>query len=397
MTPAPVIAPEPAKHDNPAVHVIYDGGTKFFTDDGDFELKLNFRNQFRFESNRSFDEETALRHNQFLSTFYIPRTRLAFEGHVFGKDNRMKAEFSFGDSGSFAFLKDMYIEKRIPDSAAYIRVGQWKRPFNRSEMVSDFAATFNERSIQNELAGGGRSLGVAIHNEYEKSPEGLEWVVGMFDTFNGGSDRPVITTTCVQNPVTDAIGCNTSRPTTFPLDFGPTLVARVGWNSPKMKGYSEGDFEGGPLRYAVGASYKVDLANFAEGTRDSWADNMSHGLELDTMIKAWGYSVEAGAVMMIIKDADPEYGFYVQPAMFLLPKRLELAARFALITVTQPGAMAGETFERDQIDARAALNYYFHGHTFKLASDIGFLMFTGDEPTSDRPDMQIRSMLQLTI
>ena len=197
--------------------------------------------------------------------------------------------------------------------------------------------------------------------------------------------------------MTGAVTCVNSRPTTFGPDFGPTVVARAGWNSAKMKGYSEGDLEGGPLRYAVGASYKVDLANFAEGTRDSWADNMSHGLELDAMIKARGYSLNTGVVMMKIKDADPQFGLFVQPAMMIVPKKAEVGLRFAMVTLTVPGAMAGETVDRNQLEGRAAFNYYWQGHTWKLSNDIGFLMLTGDQPSSDRPDLQIRVMMQLQI
>ena len=188
-----------------------------------------------------------------------------------------------------------------------------------------------------------------------------------------------------------AITCATSRPTNFPLDFGPTLVARVDFNSPGIKGYSESDLEGGPLRYSFGASYKVDLANLAEGFQDSWAHNMSHGLEFDTMIKAMGYALEAGVVLMKVKQNPAEWGFYLQPSMFLVPKHVEVAARFAMITVTQA------TFDRNEIEARAALNYYWHGHTWKIASDAGFIKFTGDQPVTDDPDLQFRVMMQLQI
>jgi phosphate-selective porin OprO and OprP len=379
--------------DKPALAVTYDGGTKLATDDGKFQLKLLFRNQLRFESNRSFDEETAMRHNQFRSAFYIPRSRFQVEGHIFGKDNRYKMELGLGDQGSFSFLKDMYVDKRLGVSPTYLRFGQWKRPFNRAEIVSDFGSTFNERSIQNELAGGGRSLGVAVHNDYERAPVGLEWVVGVFNTFNGTGDRPEITTTCMQD-MTGAITCTSSRPSTVPADFGPTVVARVGWNSEQSRGYSESDLEGGPLRYGVGASYKVDLANLTKGMRDSWADNTSHGLEVDANIKVDGFSVTGGAVMMKIKDAHPEYGFYLQPALFVVPKHVEIGGRFALVTLTLPGAMP---IERSQVEARAAVNYYMQGHTFKLASDGGFVMLTGDEPARDKPDMQVRVMLQLSL
>lgn len=378
------------------MRVRYDGGLKLSTPDDKWELKLAFRNQFRFESNRSFDDDTTSQQNEFENTFYIPRTRFVAEGHVFGKDNRFKAELGYGDRGNFAFLRDMYLEKRIPGSSVFFRAGQWKRPFDRAEIVSDFASTFNERSIVNALAGGGRSQGIAVHNQYEKSPEGIEWVVSVFNTFSGGGDRPQIETDCAET-MPGVIDCETPPPRTFPTDFGPTIVGRIGWNSPGMKGYAESDFEGGPLRYAVGASYKIDLANFSQGARDSWFENTSHGLEVDTMIKAYGFTLEAGALMMILHGSDPEFGLFIQPSMFVVPDTIEIGGRFAWITVTQAGAMPGTTVDRNEIEARAAVNYYWQGHAWKVASDAGFVTLTGSDPFEDNPDLQIRVMMQLML
>ncbi len=391
-TPAVVTAPAaPApKPDKPAVTARYDGGLVLASEDGQYAVKLGFKDQVRFVSTRSLDDGA-----EFESALSIPRARLGVDGHFFGEDNRFKLEAGLGDNGSFGFLKDFYLEKRVPGSGVFVRAGQWKRPFNRAELVSDFASEFNERSIQDQLAGGGRSQGIALHNGYEKSPAGIEWAVGVFNTFNGGGDRPSLSTACTSDPVSGAIDCSTIGPTTVPSDFGPTLVARIGFNSPDMKGYSEGDLEGGPLRYAVGASYKIDLANLAEGDEDSWADNTSHGVELDTMIKAMGFSLNAGVVMMKIKDADVHYGVFAQPGMMVIPKKAQVAARFAMVTLTQ--ATPTGAVDRNEIEARAAFSYFFHGHSWKLASDAGFLVLTGDEPTEDKPDLQLRLMWQMSI
>ena len=212
----------------------------------------------------------------------------------------------------------------------------------------------------------------------------------MFNTFNGGSDRPVIPDVCVTNPTTLTVTCVNGRPSDFPTDFGPTLVARAGWNSARAKGYSEGDLEGGPLRYSIGASYKVDLANFAKRGKDSVADNMSHGLELDWNLKVNGISFTGLLVMMKIKDADTELGFNVQPGIMIVPKKMEIAARFALTTEG----------DRNNIEALGAFNYFAHGHRLKLATDFGILKQTGTDPvtmTTDDPDVRVRVMAQLEL
>ena len=380
---------EPAK---PVLTATYDKGITLESNDGAFELRLQFRNQLRFESDHITDEAEYENH------FFLPRVRLQAEGYAFGKTNRYKLEFGFGDEGSFSFLKDLYIDKRLSPAPVWLRAGQWKRPFNRQELVSDFASTFNERADTAKFVGGGRDLGVAVHNAYDQSPEGLEWILGVFNGFNGGSDRPVVanTTTCKQDPVTMVITCKTSNPENFPEDFGPAVVARIGWNHGHIKGYSEGDLEGGPLRYAIGLAYKIDLANFSSGKEASRSDNMSHGLEADALVKAQGFDVELGLYAMKIKSNDFKYGALVQPGYFVVPKHGQIAARFGVT----PDPTSFAAANRNQIEIRGAFNWYWQGHSWKWANDVGILKLTGTDPMtmeSSSPELQIRSMLQLTL
>ncbi len=380
--PPPVIveAPKPAKK---TMTVVYDKGLLISTSDDAFSLRTSFRTQVRFESFRASESG-----NEFASKFSVPRTRLQVEGNAWGPTNRYKLEFAFGDLGSFSFVKDVFIEKQLA-APVWLRAGQWKRPFNRQELVSDFGSELNERANTAAFVGGGRDLGVALHNDYEKSPEGLEWVLGAFNGFNGGADRPVVTTTCTQNAMTGVITCTTPPPTTVPIDFGPAIVARIGWNVGKVKGYTEGDLEGGPPRLAVGLSYKIDLANFAQGKEKSKRDNESHGLEADVMFKAGGFGLELGAYAMKIKSADAQYGVLVQPGFFVVPQHFQIAGRFAYAPV---GA-------RKQLEGRAAFNYYWQGHNWKWATDVGFLKLTSEDAmgVKDKPDYQLRSMLQLML
>ena len=386
--------PVPATVDTPTtaaaqpdagLRLTYDKGIAFAADDGRFALKIAFRNQIRFESVRATEDGS-----EFESRISIPRARLQVEGNVFGKDTRYKLELGLGDTGSFSFVRDLYVDKRLAAAPIWLRAGQWKRPFNRQELVSDFASEFNERANTAAFAGGGRDIGFALHNDYEKSPDGLEWAIGVFNRFSGGSDRPVVPAACNQDMTTGAITCATSPASNVPGDFGPAFVVRAGWNMGGIKGYSEGDLEGGPLRLAVGASYKIDLANLARQGEDSVADNLSHGGEVDAMVKASGASVQAGLYLMKLKSADAEYGVFVQPGYVVVPRRAQVAARFAYAPV---GA-------REQIEARAAFTWFWEGHAWKWASDIGMLKMTGEDPmtmATDKPDLQLRSMLQLTL
>jgi hypothetical protein len=93
---------------------------------------------------------------------------------------------------------------------------------------------------------------------------------------------------------------------------------------------------------------------------------------------------------MKLKDADWEHGMFVQPSYMAVPKKVLVALRFAAIT---------EKDDRTLLEVRAAFDYLFHGHTWKIASDVGFLKRTEDPTTmaTDKPDLQARIMMQLSI
>jgi len=112
----------------------------------------------------------------------------------------------------------------------------------------------------------------------------------------------------------------------------------------------------------------------------------------------------------LCRDKDPDRdwksGFYVQPSFIILDTHLEVAGRFAWVQTINDAFQfipAEASFGRNEIEARAAVNWYFNGHTLKVASDGGFLLLTGDGDApvglmrSNQPDLQLRVMLQLQI
>jgi hypothetical protein len=375
--PAEPPPPEPAKDEPPPLHVSYDKGILFKTPDEAFEAKLSLRTQLRYELARSLEDgaETA-------SRFYLPRVRLQLEGNAFGKETRYKLEVGFSERGSFTFTKDFFVERQV--GKLWLRVGQWKRPFHRQEIVSDFASTFNERSIANEFVGGGRDVGFAVHNEYEKSPEGVEWVVGIFNGFAGGGDRPRITTTCEQDPVSLEITCTNAAATNFPTDMGPTLVARVGFNKGKVKGYTEMDLDGGPLRFGVAANYKVDLADLGKGAEESVGDNLSHAVGADAIVKVSGFDAMLSILALKVKTADLALAGLAQAGYVVVPKKVHVAGRFAF------NKLVGT--DNYLLEIRAAASYLYSGHSLKIATDVGLLKETG----GGDPEIQVRIMPQLT-
>jgi hypothetical protein len=379
VEPAPVPAgpdsrpaPEPSSVAGPAATIEYDKGFTFRSSDDRFELKAGLRTQTRIEISRPDGDG-----EEWESRFLLPRLRLQLEGFAFGPATTYKVEFDMANRGTQAVIKDFWVN-RVLAGSVQVRAGQWKKPFSRHEITSDFAGEFLERTIANAFGGAGRDIGAAVHNGYEKSPDGLEWAVGLF---NGTGDRLRSTLTCTDP--SDASTCTPSVPTVTPADFDPEWVARVGWNHGGIKGYSEGDVEGGGPRVAVGASYRGNLRKFVKDAEGDLV--VVHAGEVDAIFKMQGFSV-AGAVYLVKEgNADAQLGFFAQAGYMVLPKALELAARFAHIADV-------EMDDESMHEVLGAISWYFsESHNYKWMIDGGVLHSTAAETS----DAIIRSQIQL--
>jgi hypothetical protein len=372
----PPAEPAPPAADGHAISAKYDKGLTFETADGEYELKLGLRSQFRIESARPDADET-----EFATRFSVPRLRLQLEGHAYGEANGYKVEFDMANKG-FALLKDFFIDHAF--GKVHVRAGQWKKPFNRQEMVSDFGSEFLERSLANEFSGAGRDLGVAVHNNYEKSPEGLEWAVGVF---NAASDKAAIKTTCVPSAMpTEPPVCTSGTPTNVPADFGPAIVVHAGWNHGGIKGYSEGDLEGGPLRYAVGLSYRMNPRDFDKDANDDL--NIEHAVALDAMVKVQGLGISGAVILKKDGQDDAEVGFYGQVG---LHAEAQAAAGSPVRFAQVPEG------DEHKYEILGGVDYFLHGHNLKLMADGGVLHTTAPAGGTATSDLQLRAQLQAVL
>ena len=193
-----------------------------------------------------------------------------------------------------------------------------------------------------------------VHNNYEKSPD-IEWAAGVF---NGTGDKSELSGEV--DPMTGEV---TGAFSNVPADIQPALVARGGYNHGGIKGYSEADLEGGPLRFGVGASVLVGLDN--DGGDDSRTQ-----AQLDAIVKQQGLSV-SGAVY--VATAQDDTGFFDQSYSAVGG---HLQAGYVLAEIYQP-ALRYSIVAPDGEDAlheiAAAFSLYPFGHGFKWQSDVALL------------------------
>ena len=347
----------------------YDKGFFLQDENGNFRLGIGNRVQSRF-TYEGIDGIDAGGTDE--SQFSIPRARLTFKGHAFNPDLKFKFQTDYGKG--FLTLKDFFVNYKL-SSAVQLRVGQWKRPFSRQQINSSGKLALVDRSITDKQFGAGRDIGIAFHNNYEKSPV-FEWAVGVF---NGASVKPGLSGSVSTDPTTGDGSITKGKLSNVPDQLSPLVVARVGYNYGGIKGYSEGDFQGGGLRFSVGASVMADLKLFDDASSGTFA-------QLDYVVKAHGFSTTGGVYVSTLQDGEGladqsknKTGFHVQ-AGYLIGKRYQPVVRYAKVMPD-----GGE----DAQEIAAGLSMYFYKHNVKWQTDFALLQ-TGDADA----DQVVRSQLQ---
>ena len=134
--------------------------------DGNFSLKVGGQLQVRYVLN-------SRKGNTRLGPFNPPntqwgfenrRTKLSFSGNVFDKSWTYKIKGAFSRAGGNFFLEDGYVQKKL-DGGLAIKVGQFKAPWMREELVSSSKQLTVERSIVNEYFNQGFSQGIQLGYE----------------------------------------------------------------------------------------------------------------------------------------------------------------------------------------------------------------------------------------
>ncbi len=270
------------------------------------------------------------------------------------------------------------------------QVGQYKVFYNRSQVNSTASMQFAERAlVQDAFTASGldrRDIGITIMNDEEVYP--LNYYLGVFNgsgpSFNRlggfGSEQP--TEGCPGgatsgNPFPSPSGCPASQRnlnSNVRLDINRLMyTARLNWNILGRPGYGEGDMAYSETpQFAVGGGYAynpsvntssnasfvgTDLANlnfrrqlaaFGNGRVLGWGVVDFSNWAVDSVFKYRGFSLQGEFYFKNIIRHDKslpcmnvgctvtapgflgnQLGWYVQSGYYLIPRKLELAGRFA--------------------------------------------------------------------
>ncbi len=330
------------------------------TKDGNFSLNMRLRAQFQFSVNDTTDELTA-------TDFRIRRLRFYWIGNAFRPWFEYYIQVS-ADNGSDLQMRDAYFTAAYK-TVAIPRVGQFKVPFNREELNSSSELQLVERSIVNEQFSLGRDIGPAL---YGLLGNYVTYGVGIFDgngrnAFSSDSNllyagRVMLTPCCGELKYANS---------SFPIGGDYKIEPNFGEDKPLIAiGVAVAGMEGLNIDRktpdaAIEARFDeigITVGDFAQFTAD-------------VNVKYEGFSVEGEYDARWISPQDVDIdtvfdqGFRVQGGVFLLPKLVEVAGRFALIDFDD--AVPGPDLS---YEITPGLNFYMsRSHKWKIQLDYSFI------------------------
>jgi hypothetical protein len=361
-------------------------------------------------------EYRAVRYQSNTSTFSVPRARLQFMGYAFDPDFRYNVSWAFdqtswdqeGGNGR-ARLLDAYIASwHIP--WATLQLGQQRVWFNRSQISSIATSTFADNMrVQNAFAANlisNRDVGISI-----LSDEDQYRVNYAFGIWNGAGPNLTRDGTSVSQTVLPPTGgggppAATTRTYNYNTRFlnGEMMyTARLLYKIAGNPGYGQGDILNSRApqaaiafgyAYNAGQNYlssiRADIVDraYRQGVAKNGNGRLLAGgiydfqtYEVDLIAKYQGWSLQSegyyrhqrvrnsdsGTVPFDLNtipdsqflgppvDLGQAWGWYVQVGKYLIPRKLEVAARY--------GMMDPSTKQVDDLTKEfgVAINYSFDG------------------------------------
>jgi hypothetical protein len=317
--------------------------------DGRFKLVLDGQMQIRYVYN--YRERPAFSFfpnpeadDQHRQGFENTRTRLTFRGHVFSPDWQYLIRSEFARSAGTSALLDAWIRYNLTDEWS-LRIGQFKLPFNREELVSPAEQLAVERSIVNEITNLGRSQGVELTYATDTSRISL--------AVSDGVNRPnqpaltLDTEYAVSARYEHLLAGNWDQFTDFTSPIGDEYGALLGIGGHAQDSESSG----------VSALEGQNQTRVLTGTAD---------LSLE-----WGGANAFGALTYQYVDAPGGIslvtGIVIQGGVYVTPKwEFFVRGEYA-----QADGQSGSFLEVPDLNlVTFGTNYYLEGHDLKWTTDI---------------------------
>jgi hypothetical protein len=368
-------------------------------------------------------EFRAVKQQNNVSDFTVPRSRLQFLGYAFDPDLRYNFSVQFdqsemnqeGSSGTGRLLDAYVAAWHIP--WATVQVGQQVVWFNRALITSVATTSFADNMIvQNAFAANlqnRRDIGIAILSEEDRYP--LNYQIGIWNGF-GTNLTGEGTSVSQALPTNNNIPSSQRRTYNYDTRFSTgelMYTARLLYKISGNPGYGQGDLlQSRVPQVAIGAGYAYEpKQNYLSSIRSDIVDRgyrqavansfngrlLGGGIydfqtwEVDFIGKYQGWSLQAegyyrhqrvrshdsGTIAFdpTTQPIGPQvnlgqaYGWYVQVGKYIIPRKLEIASRYGLF---DPSTQQTHDLVKE---FGVALNYTFDG-TYNNRLILDYTNFT---------------------
>lgn len=317
-----------------------------------------------------------------VSEFTIRRMKLWLQGNVFSKNLTYKFQQNFGEGKSVT--EDAYAAYKFHDAFA-LQIGQAKVGQSRQELTSSGKQLFVDRSLANDTFNLGRDIGLTAKGQF--ADHLVEYMAGVYNgngpnQGNQGSDHMLAARIDI-NPLgnfkMDEAGWPEDKPL---LNIGASYATEKMTNADDSEINSDNDVLDKALNIDGDGALNAVISD--ELDWDIWTTNL-HAKWLGATFGAEYYRLNAEADNSTDWDAD---GYYVQAGYQVIPKTLELAARYSAIELTDANASA----EFDKSETQVGVNYYYNKHNAKITADYTMVK---DELAINNDDNIFRLQAQL--
>ena len=359
--------------------------------DGNFSLKFKGQIQVRWTMNNAKDQATEW-------GFENRRTKLGFEGHVIDPSWKYKIKGAFSNGSEDFHLEDAWIMKDCGDGLS-VKVGAFKAPWLREELVSSSKQLTVDRSVVNEYFSQDYSKGIELRYATE------DWRVSAW--YGNGIGAPGIG---YKDSDTSSWDNNATR---WSVAGRFEYLMDGSWKQFKNFSSFRGE-EFGVMFGVSGMAQKFIGSGGALGTFNSGDGVMQYGLTADVTVDFGGASLFAsmvwnnndgwvgGGAPNTDTDSTNPWGATIQGGYFITDD-VEAFARYEYLNYDTNGpANDGTIYNGFTIGA----NWFLAGNAVKFTTDwsmnlnsfgtfapsgIGWRADTGD----NKDQWALRAQLQL--
>ena len=324
-------------------------GLTFQTADKNYKMRMRLRGQFL---TNYIDPDGA--DNEGLG-FRVRRLRVTWDGNAFAPWMKYKVQYDFGRTGELKDMKFSFAKNKmfIPT------VGQYKVPFNREVLNSSSALQVVGRSIISDYFEYDRDIGAGVYGLLGGGMIRYDFGIFQAEGTNQKNDKGDTGMLWAGRVQAALIGGGKAKKVKENFAKKPTLMVGAAVAGIDVEDGSDGNI-GIPsgeraLENGRVASFTADV-NYRDPRFNLTGE----------YIGRWVNPDDAGV------DTAYDSGFRVQGGFFVIPKKVELASRYAMVMFDDD--VPGVDGDLDNVwTFTQGLNYYLSGnHKWKIQLDYTF-------------------------